>query len=258
MSQSVAVVCEAGDDAGLVAALVTRVVEASRPDWLRDLPADELVEFRGFRPGDGYFAWSSINRLARTHAAFGQEFILSEFTGQFPRDPAALEVLRAVRLLQFQAAVKPDAIVLLKDSDNDPDRRKALRQTDAELSGYAVPVVIGVPHTERECWLLAGFELETAAEREAHQRLCRELSLDPCRESHRLAAPKDSDDRHPKRVLGVLSGGDPAREAACLRAAFLVLEANGRDNGLADFLAALRGRLIHKLFGGPPPEARSA
>ncbi|MBX9628731.1 MAG: hypothetical protein K2X82_33365 [Gemmataceae bacterium] len=257
MSQSIAVVCEAPGDSELVAALVGRVIEAHLPDWYAGYRADQLLTFRGFEPDQPYFYWGRVNTLAGDRrGGFGRTLRRSEFAGRFPDDPVALEALRAIRLLQFNAPTKPDAIILVKDSDNKPERRAGLLALHDDHAGHTIPVVIGVAHTERECWLLAGFEPNTPREREAHELLCRELSLDPCRESHRLAAPRETDDRHPKRVLGVLSGGDPAREAACLRTAFPILEANGRDNGLADFLDALRQRLIHKLFGGPPPEAR--
>lgn len=255
MSQSVAVVCEARADSETVAALVRRVVESGRPHWFADCPIDELVSFRGFEPDQPFFRWDRINALARELKGFGRKLVRSEFADDFPDHPVALEVQRALRLLQLHTPVEPEAVVFLKDSDNRPDRRSALGRAQDALSGHAVPVVVGVAHTERECWLLAGFEPQDDAEREAHRRLCRELTLDPCRESDRLAAPAESDPRHPKCALSRLTGGDPAREAACLRTAFTVLEANGRDNGLADFLDALRTRLIYRLYGGPPPRA---
>lgn len=256
MSQSIAVVCEARGDFEMCCALVERVIEAHRPEWYADYTPADLVQYRGFRPTDEFIAWPWINKLAKEHGLHSPRVLRGGYSGEFPTDPIALEVLRALRLLQVNIPT-PDAVVFVKDTDNKPERRTALQQLHGELSGHAVPVVVGAAHPERECWFLAGFLPENPTEQAALDTLCRSLSLHPCRESHRLASPNETDERHPKFVLRILTNGDPAREAACLRATFQVLEENGRDNGLADFLHGLRDRLIHQLFGGPPPEAQS-
>jgi hypothetical protein len=160
MSFSIALVCEAADDATMASALLNRVFERHRPEWYQDTPLHELIAFRGYRTTDPdpFLRWSWVNNLYREHAS--GKLVRGKFTGELPDHPEALTAFRAIRLLGFHTKddERPDAIVVLKDTDSDPERRKALANLNDTVHLKPLPAVIGVVHPERECWLLAGFE----------------------------------------------------------------------------------------------------
>jgi hypothetical protein len=138
---------------------------------------------------------------------------------------------------------KPHAVFLIRDDDRKPDRRKGLGQARAETT-LACPIVVGLAHRNRECWVLAGFEPVTPDETARLSAIRNELSFDPRTEAHRLNGKK-GEPRCPKRVLRELTRDDPVREARCWREPPLeVLRNRGQTTGLADYLEEVRDRIV--------------
>lgn len=146
-------------------------------------------------------------------------------------------------------------LVLVKDTDADEECRDALvalRERYAEEE-----IVIGIEHTELECWLVSAFVPQDDDER---QRL-RDMDggelpgcgFNPCLRSHDLTATKADHDGiklSPKRVLRYLTAGHRPRVMRDLhRDNHGTLVARGEHNGLADFLGDIRTRLIRVMFG---------
>jgi hypothetical protein len=97
----------------------------------------------------------------------------------------------------------------------------------------------------RETWVLAGFESKTDEERDRLRQLRKELGFDPCEQSPALAASHEHDKRSPKRAVRELTKGNLDREASCWRdSALEVLKLRGKNNGLADYLAEIKTRLV--------------
>ncbi len=114
-----------------------------------------------------------------------------------------------------------------------------------------MPAVLGIQHTEQECWLLAGFDHESDDEKQRLAKVCQEIGFSPCEQSQGLIATgKDHEKNSPKRVLKHLTNGDRTRELQGLhRDRHAVLKVRGSENGLAEFLRDIEQRLIFGVFG---------
>lgn len=244
MSWSLAVVAEARADRATAAGLVTRVVRHDH-DWVEP----EYLTFRGFRPDEPLLRWQDVKAVA------GQNRVtVAGFMRGAPPSPDAHTAFRALLLFARCLADgdKVDAVLLIRDSDGDRARRHGLEQA-REVEPWPFAVVIGVAHTKRECWHVAGFEPADDLEREAVAGLTAELGPDFRRRTEELTAKHDSDKRSAKRVLDVLTVGDPDRERRCLTGPPLdVLKDRGERNGLNDFIEEVEARLV-PLFAHRPP-----
>jgi hypothetical protein len=202
-----------------------------------DLIADQR-EWVG-HSGDGFrLTWKQLKRLA----------LEADVTpmGHFGGEPAFPDARAARRAIAYLLKELPGlhAIVLIRDQDDEPDRRVGLEQARSQDHSGLV-VLIGLAIVEREAWVISGFEPEHEGESaRLHEERTR-LGFDPRIRSHDLAACKDDTaTRSPKRVLQVLSGDDRDRECRCWRECSLeLLRTRGEKNGLAAYLQEVRERL---------------
>lgn len=242
-----AVVCEARADQETGCALADRVF-CAEVDWLSEEILDECRRWQGAIENSYFLTWSEVGELARqagirAHGHFGGA----------PAHHDARIARRALRLL-MALEVPLDGVLLIRDDDRDEDRRRGLEQARA-ASDINVPIVIGLAHTKRECWVLAGFDPCNDAETQQFEALCQELSFDPRIAADRLTAKHDHETRSAKRVLAALTKGDREREAECwLRCDLGPLETRGANTGLADYLRELRERFVPLFTGQRHPE----
>ena len=83
---------------------------------------------------------------------------------------------------------------------------KAWNKRERYFSSMAT-IVIGLAITERECWVISGFDPGDDDETQKLEDEKQNLGFDPCERSHDLTACKnDRAKRSPKRVLSVLTG----------------------------------------------------
>lgn len=247
MTVSVAVVCEAPADRVTIATLAERVIRDAAP-WIEPEAMGDFVEWRGFRRGDTHLEWTALKKHADDLK------LVIRFRDVQPLHPYAQNALRAIRVLA-RAPDRVDAVVMVPDSDCDTDRMKGLQQA-RDYAREALPIVVGLAHTKRECWHLCGFEPESDTERDLLAELGSELGFDVLTRSEELTAKHaaNTDKRSAKRVLSKLCGDDREREARCLTALPLAkLKQRGATNGLADFLQQLESRLL-PLFVSPTGE----
>jgi hypothetical protein len=251
VSRSITVVCEAEADFRAAKVLSDRViVEDPRVHWIYD---DETLDFhrhyRGCAADETFLLWRDVRSRALEAG-----IVLLGFLGGLPPYPDAHSALRALLLLRREQS-PPDAILLVRDSDADPERRLGLEQARDSLSDVE-QVVIGVAHPKRECWALAAFESQSDSERRALADLQdgNNLGFDPRLRSHELTAKQDHAKLSAKRVIRHLTGDDPVRETEALQTASLAtLRDRGRENGLADFLSEVSSRLL-RLFDPRPSD----
>jgi hypothetical protein len=162
--------------------------------------------------------------------------------------PDAAAARRAILYL-LQTVPDLNAIVLIRDQDDQPKRRDGLEQARRQdRSGKTI--AIGLAIVERECWVISGFDALDEEETARFDAERRNLGFDFRYRSHELTACKDDRAlRSPKRVLRELCGDDRDRERRCWANVRLdVLRERGGENGLAAYLHEIRDRLA-RLIG---------
>jgi len=263
VSHAILVVCEAPDDFEMGARFIDRSIEATDRQWVRECGLESAREYFGIHtelddPPERFVRWQHIGKLAvhysKDKPQRRQLFDTSQFGSSLPDHPDAFEFLRFLRVIQTDDRIpQPDAIVLIRDADSNRERRNALLKLNGPVNRSGSVVVVGIPDPEQECWRLAGFEHEMADHEEAEiDKIHREITVHPIRESHRLQSSNEGEPRHPKNVFKRLTQHNTTRESKCLEAPFEMLRRHGNQNGLTAFLDLLRDRLVPGLFGGAP------
>jgi hypothetical protein len=243
MTKRFAEVYEAEADFRTATELADRVLLAAI-DWL---DVDLLTDQRSWIAADARgqsLTWKSIKRLA---SGAGIKAHHGHFQGE-PGLPDAVAARRAIEYLVNQS-LSMDAIVLVRDQDDQPERRVGLEQARRENHQGPV-IVLGLAVVERECWVISGFDPQDEGETVRLEVERKTLGFDPRHRSHELTACKnDQAPRSPKRVLRQLSGDDLDRERHCWVAAPLEsLRDRGGENGLASYLEEVRN-LLAPLIG---------
>ena len=246
MTLSLAVVCEAAADQQTGSDLADRVVRAEVA-WIEEGHLPHLRTWRGFTLADRFLPWTQVDDLARAQRIRAH----GHFDG-WPGAPDA-HVTRLALLLFIAADPRPDGVVLLRDDDRQTARRTGLEQA-RNTSRIGVPIVIGLAHPKRECWVLAGFDPENEHESDRLNALRQELGFDPRERAEELTAKHVTAKRDAKRVLQALTGGDPQRQADCwTKTGLPLLAARGQKTGLAEYLAEVGQRLVPLFTGHQKP-----
>ncbi len=245
---SCAIVCEGAADMRTGADLADRVL-VSEVDWISPETLIHLRRWRGLEEDAAFLAWRRTPALAREH-----DIKVHGAFGKLPDYRAA----RSALFLFLKLEPQPDAVILLRDSDGDLVRKESLERARLEMSPgteWPFPIIVGVAHTKRECWVLAGFEPRSEAEEEALAELRQELGFDPRVQAENLTAAQAQAQRNAKRVLDRLVGGSQEREEDCWASCDLeILAQRGRLTGLTEYVEEIRGRLV-PLFTNRIPEA---
>jgi hypothetical protein len=236
VSLQFAVVHEAPADFQTATELADRVLVESL-DWLEE---DQVEYQRTWRRevGGEPLTWKRVKQLALDSGI--------DAIGFFDGEPAEPDARAARRAILYLRHALPDlaAVLLIRDQDNQPERRAGLEQARREEEGR-LPVVVGLAVVERESWVISGFDPRDDVETSRLAAERQKLGLDPRERSHELTACKaDNAPRSPKRVLRALCGGDGDRERRCWRETTLgTLRDRGGENGLGAFLDEVRKQL---------------
>jgi hypothetical protein len=246
VSLQFAVVHEAPADFQTATELADRVLVESI-DWLED---DGLEHQRiWLQEASGVpLTWKRIKQSALDAGIDA----IGHFDGE-PAEPDARAARRAILYLRYAV---PDlaAVMLIRDQDDQPERRAGLEQARRqEEDGGRLPVVVGLAVVERESWVISGFDPQDDVETSRLAAERRGLGFDPRLRSHELTACKaDNATRSPKRVLRALCAGDADRERRCWRETLLAtLRDRGAENGMGAFLDEVRTDLA-RLIGHVP------
>lgn len=245
MTRRFVIVCEARADFETASELADRVLCES-VDWLQEEDLDYQRSWLHHTTTGESLTWTGIKHLARNAGITIQ--------GYFDNQPGAADAQLARRAILYLLTTFPDldAILLIRDQDNQPERLNGLEQArNHDYSGKAI--VIGVAVVERESWVICGFEPKNNEERDQLETERRRLGFNPQFKSHELTACSDDTAvRSPKRVLRQLAGGVRERERLCWTETSLdVLRKRGDKNGLAVYLREVRDRLA-PLIGHVP------
>jgi hypothetical protein len=236
-SYEFAIVCEAQADRDTACGLADRVL-LEEVSWLEPELLDSCRQWRGRRSEEPFLKWASVRSEV-------QQLGLRLF-GKFNGEPGAPDALAGRRALVLLAtSERPlDAVLLVRDSDGEPERRKGLEQARNDKP-WPFLVILGVAEAKRECWVLAGFDPRDAREAEQLNKTETRLSFHPVRAAHCLTAREHGAKNDAKRALEELSRGDVDRQHACLvETPLKVLEERGQKTGLTDYLKEIRERLV--------------
>jgi hypothetical protein len=237
MSLSFVVVCEARNDFLTASELADRVLCES-VEWIEPEMLNALREYAGLPGHERFLTWKRVKALAK------ESLLLPR--GLIDGRPGELDAQQARRALYYIESSWPgvDAILLIRDDDRLVDRRRGLEQARA-ASPLRDRIVIGLAHTKRECWVLAGFEPCNDQERSLLAAIRQDLGFDPREQAEQLTAIHDHDKRSAKRVLRRLVQEDPDRETACWKQTPLqLLRDRSGQTGLRQFLEEVEGRLV--------------
>lgn len=231
MVRQFVVVCEANPDFETATLLADRVL-------CRDSEFAEVSRLESSRTWSNHTSsaeklyWRSISHLAKAARIRAHGY----FDGK-PGAPDAAAGRRAIRVV-MQYIPNANAIILIRDMDDEPSRATGLRQARDDHGNRPPPVVIGAAITKRECWHLAGFEPRDEEEAVFLATERQTLGRCPCQNSHLLTAKHDGDNKSAKRVLKALTRGNYDRQKVCVcETALETLESRGAENGLAAYLS---------------------
>ncbi|WP_253899711.1 hypothetical protein [Corallococcus carmarthensis] len=213
-------------------------------DWLESEMLNMQRQWRGLTPTASFLRWDDVGdeaaRAGFKHVVFGH----------FSGEPGAHDAFAARKAMLLFAALdrQPDAVLLVRDADKDPDRRKGLEQARADKP-WPFEVVIGVAEPKRECWVLAGFDARESEE-DTLKQVEQRLSFHPVRDAHKLTAREHGAKNDAKKALEELTSGNLERERECLRETPLeTLRQRGERVGLTQFLSEISERLVPVMDG---------
>jgi hypothetical protein len=243
VSKSFVVVYEAPADFATATELADRVLMAEI-GWIDETLLDSQRLWIGKDHEGSLLTWKSVPGRARDL----EIRVRGHFNGE-PGLPDARAARRAIAyvLSRFETV---DAILLIRDMDDQSERREGLEQGRSVYSS-ATRIIIGLAVTERECWVISGFDPGDDDETKRLEDERQNLGFDPCECSHELTACKnDQAKRSPKRVLSVLTGGSGERQRRCWQEAPLPeLERRGQGNGLSEYFKEIRSLLVPLITG---------
>lgn len=246
MTRKFAVVYEATADFQMATDLADREL-CDAIEWLDEHLVSHQRNWLNTSPEGHLLTWSNIDDSARKADVKAH--------GHFDGEPAEPDAVAARRAIRYLRSVFDDleAIVLIRDQDDVPDRKKGLEQARGE-NHRGLPIIVGLAIVERESWVISGFDPLDGAESSRADVERHNLGFHPMHRSHELTACKnDQAKRSPKRVLRELTAGDADRERHCWRQTPLAtLRERGTENGLAAYLDEVRTKLA-PLIGHIPP-----
>lgn len=262
----IVLVVEAPADARVVSALIDKVLLEHKASPYRD-EAESLSKIRTWvdLSQSGY---EDIPHVTWTWLkSKGVRVNRTSQDGLFDYTHAARRALATVADRINAFGIDVDAVVLVVDSDGDPDRRQGLDRGH-RAAPFNGEVFIGVPIHEREAWVLNAFEATSTAAKAELKHLYKELRINCIEDAHELTGKDGAPDSCKSVLERLLSANDTRQKRKSKRASarrigreqvvisnqtLSILHKRGAKSGLADFLVELEALL--KLL--PPATART-
>lgn len=172
------VVSEAPADFTVATELADRVFVAEIA-WLEAEFLECQRQWIGEDSPESCLTWSAVAQRAKSLGIRAQ--------GHFHGEPGLADARAARRAILYvmHRFGTVDAILLIRDMDDQKERHEGLQQARTEhASGERI--VIGLANSERECWVISGFVPATESQAQLLDDERRKLGNDPCRKSHEL------------------------------------------------------------------------
>jgi len=248
-------IAEARADAVSAGQLADWVLIECGPDWIAD-SIESLRNWTGLDADTPFTVWRGVKEYAKSYSL--------KIHGR-NRGADYTAARRTFAAVVFVARETPiDAIVLIRDLANQPERRMGLEEARKDIaSNLGFPAVIGTANPEWEAWILNGFVAKSASESRRLEQVTNCLGFDPTQQPHRLRGDRrrsaQDAERDIKKVLAELVASDSSREQDCLQDTPLkVLVARGGETGLSDFLQEVHTKLVYLFDSVSAPEPCNA
>ncbi len=242
------VIVESGADARTATKLAERVL-IEKIDWLEDDNLQYFFKWCGLQEGTEYSCWKDIPKILESSG-----LKLPRYRGHHSKGvplkadgASSIKVLNLVRYLQKIRQIR--AILLIRDLDNQSERREGIKQARSQHTNLdpKLEIVIGVADPKREAWVLNGFIPSNQKEEQMLEEIKAKLNFYPCIESHRLRSISLEEPeriRNPKVVVELLTNKDMEREQQCWEETSLeILRERGVHTGLKDYICEVEQRL---------------
>jgi hypothetical protein len=238
------VIVESRADAEISTKLAERVL-SKKVEWLEPDTLDHLIQWSGLASGTDYSCWKNIGDIVE-HFSTEFKFPTIRSNGKLKTDgKAASKVMKLISFLQYKLKRDIKAVIVIRDLDSQPERKKHLDQARSEYTGQPkLEIVIGTADRMREAWVLNGFMPLNPKEEKILKEITKRLTFNPCTEAHRLRSTS-SDERDPKVIVEKLTDGDISHEQQCWEETSLeILHSRGKFTGLTEYLNEVEQRLV--------------
>ena len=247
------VIVESSADARTATKLADRIL-VEKIEWLEPEMLQHLVQWSGLEAGTENSCWKNISHIIEREkesgfqpARFFRRANPRQKTLQ-PDGANTIKILNLVSHLQKTRNIK--ALLLIRDLDNQRERRQGIEQARSEHINRPpkLEIVIGTAERMREAWVLNGFIPSNQDEEQILKEITTQLKFNPCEESHRLRSNSLTEPdriRNPKVVVEKLTGGRMEREQQCWEETPLeYLREKGDRTGLTAYIDEIEERLI--------------
>lgn len=234
---------------------IAKRVICEKIEWLED-HFDSNVQWSGLDEGTKFSAWKNLKEIRENAAQRGVRLPRYLRRSQ-PLKADGAAAMKALQLItQLQRTRNISAVVLIRDLDNQHERKTGLEQARNELEqkNFGPAIVIGTANCKREAWVLNGFLPQNSDEESVLFNLTKQLTFNPTVQAHRLRETTFDEPnriRNAKVILEELSmpTGDDGREIACWQETPLeTLRQRGIETGLTNYITEVEDRLVPLLL----------
>ena len=246
-------IVEGSSDVQTATKLAERVL-LEKIDWLEPELLENLFRWSGLESDTPYSCWKDIKHIRQRAKDLGlpiPRFRAHAKSGPPKSDGATtIKILNLIRLIQLQGNRQIRVVILIRDLDNQPERKTGIERSRTEHMGRQpeLQIIIGVADRMREAWVLNGFVPSSSQETATLERIKSQLNFNPCEEAHKLRTSLFSEPdriRNPKVVLNDLTNGDKLREQQCWEETCLdLLRERGICTGLTAYLQEIEQLLV--------------
>jgi hypothetical protein len=247
------VIVESSADARTATKLADRIL-VEKIDWLEPEMLQHLVQWSGLEAGTENSCWKNISHIIEREKESGFQparFLRRNNPRQKTLQPDAANTIKIINLVSYlQKTRNIKALLLIRDLDNQRERRQGIEQARSEHINRPpkLEIVIGTADRMREAWVLNGFIPSNKDEEQILKEITTQLTFNPCEESHRLRSNSLTEPdrlRNPKVVVEKLTGGRMEREQQCWEETSLeYLREKGDRTGLTAYIDEIEERLI--------------
>ena len=179
------VIVESSADARTATKLAERVL-VEKIDWLDAEMLQHHFQWSGLEAGTDNSCWKYINHIIEREKESGFQpprFLRRDKQGQKTLQPDGANTIKILNLVSYlQKTRQIKAVLLIRDLDNQPQRREGIEQARSEHINrqHKLEIIIGTADRMREAWVLNGFIPSNQEEGQILKEITTQLTFNPC------------------------------------------------------------------------------